>query len=286
MDRSECLVLGLSVAGAAAALRLSEAGRAVTLVELPNEVPLRARTRVWSTPLSERDRTGADYESLVERTLDKAGVRVIRDVEAATLAISGEPVLTVRQFEQSEELEFAAPRCVYASDGAWNVAGMPPAGRELIGKGVSASAWVDSTFYIGKSAAVIGAGDFAYEQLYWAGQCVSELWWLCPEARAMISEDLMNREDLPVIPKLRTSVELKPVRREGGMVQCALGSGETIAVHGAFFALPPHHDTMRLAGVAGVAELKARGVKVAGAAAGVPWTHHAGAWQSGREAAG
>lgn len=285
MDRSDCLVFGLSVAGAAAALRLAESGRSVTLIELPNEVPLRARTLVWGTPLSQRDRTGADFESLTTRTLDKAGVHVVRDVESASLDPGASPLLRVRQFEQTEDLEFAAARAIYASDGIWNVAEMPPSSREWIGKGVSASAWVDSTFYIGKSAAVIGAGDFAYEQLYWAGQCVSELWWLCPEPKAMISEDLMHREELPVTPKLRTSVEVKAIRREGGLMHCSLASGESVAVHGVFFALPPHHDWAKLAGVNTTAELAARGIPVAGVAAGVPWTHYAGAWQSGLDAA-
>lgn len=279
MDRLDCIVIGVSVAGTAAALRLAEEGRGVALVEAPGEIPLRARTYIWNTPLSKRDRTGADFESLAERTLDRAGVRLIRDVESHTLAFGGDPQITIRRFDDSREIELAAPRMIYASDGTWNTEAIPAATSEWAGKGVSASAWVDSTFYIGKSAAVIGGGDFAFEQLYWAGQCLSELSWLCTDRRPLISEELLDRVELPVIPKLYAGAEVKSVSREAGMIRLTLGGGEAVAVHAAFFAFAPRHSI-------DLENARTKGMVAAGSVAGIPWTHHAGAWQSGWDAAG
>ncbi len=275
MDRSDCIVIGLSVAGTAAALKLADSGKNVTLVEAPNEIPMRARPFIWDTPLSKEDRTGADFEALAERALKTAGVHVIRDLESQSISSGDrETTMRLRLLDTGAEFEIAAGRVIYASDGAWNAVGMPAAAVELIGKGVSASAWVDSTFYIGKTAAIIGAGDFAFEQLYWAGQCVSDLWWLCTEPRSLILEDLASRVELPVTPKLRTSCTVKTLRREaGGMVHIGLEDGEKVAVHGAFFTLPPYHSI-------------SKGVMVAGSPAGVSWTHYAGAWKSGLNAAG
>lgn len=264
MDSADCIVVGYSVAGAAAALRLSEQGSSVAVIEYPNEVPMRARPLIWETPASKRDRTGADFEALMDRMLDQAGVRIVRDVEA--LELRGN-FAAVRRFADADSLEIEAGRVIYASDGVWNTQAVPEPARDLIGRGVSVSAWIDSTFYLGKKVAVVGAGDFAFEQLYWAGQCASELIWLNPEPKPMISEDLADRIELPVIPTLRNSAAVESIRREGSSLRVSTSNGETASVHGVFFAAPPLHFVKTAQHI--------------GATAGVPWTHFAAAWEEG-----
>ncbi|MDX1982912.1 MAG: hypothetical protein SFV51_21765 [Bryobacteraceae bacterium] len=282
MEREHNIVLGLSITGVAAALQIAGKGHPVTLVEIPHEIPIRARPEIWDTALSQRDRKGADFEALALRVLESRGAKVVRDLESVKLELSPSPRLILRRFDEPEPETVAGSRIIYASDGTWNLTVIPKAARELVSRGVSASAWIDATFYLGKSTAVAGAGDFAFEQLYWAAQCASELCWINPEERAMISEDLMDRIELPVIPSLRASEEVRSVRREGSLLELGLSGGGVMAVHAVFFAGPPVHEHGILDGPM-LESLRRAGAAIVGTAEGAPWTQFGAQWQAGWE---
>jgi hypothetical protein len=237
---------------------------------------------IWDTPLSQRDRKGTDFESIALRLLDRHGARVERDLESLKLELKPEPRIVFRRFDQPEAESLSGKRIIYASDGTWNLDVIPRAARDLLSRGVSPSAWIDATFHIGKTAAVAGAGDLAFEQLYWAAQCVSELHWINPEARAMISEDLMDRVDLPVAPTLRAAEEVLSVRREGSLLELTLSNGQMLNVHAVFFSGPPVHDHRLLEGTANTLEaLRQGGAILAGSCMGLPWTHFSSHWHAG-----
>jgi len=59
--------------------------------------------------------------------------------------------------------------------------------KSFFGKGVSYDAWSDSIFYINKPVTIIGCGNRAIEQAYWAAKWASSVYLVCENETLKVS---------------------------------------------------------------------------------------------------
>ena len=171
MANDAFVVLGLSVAGIAAALELASKGQRVELYEIDDDLTLREQFVISDTSLAREPLSGQDYEDLARENLRDNGVHLMDEYRFVRLQPtssddgpdSNEMVIRHRA-ESVRKLE--VNRVLFAPNGA------PGSFESLIdadckrafGLGLSLSAWSDAPFFRAKRVAVVGKSAWGLEQ--------------------------------------------------------------------------------------------------------------------------
>jgi thioredoxin reductase len=161
--RNTYAVLGLSLAGIAAALKLAESGTDVRVFELVDDVPLRAWYRVG---INSHPQAGSVLEKCFLADLRNAGVTV-EDGEyqlQSPFKFSEKQTHTgLRKFGGSE-IEVSATEILLAPNGVVSAVPLPEGWMNLIGRGISEAVWSDGPYYRGKNVYVAGCSSWTVDQ--------------------------------------------------------------------------------------------------------------------------
>jgi thioredoxin reductase len=171
-------ILGLSLAGAAAAMKLSATGADVRVFELLDDVPLRAWNRVG---IGSRSAPGSVLESELLSNLKTAGVKVENGEYQIERPLGNFAMPTHMKLKRfgGEKVELSATAIVIAPNGV--VAGMvlPEGWMNLIGNGISESVWSDISFYRNKTVCIAGCSAWTVDQALFAGSFDANTTVLC-----------------------------------------------------------------------------------------------------------
>ena len=118
ISSSPMVIFGFSVAGIAAAMRLSAAGRSVELYEIDGDLTLRDQFVVSSSGMG-KDLLGTDFETVAEGLLRKAGVLVHGDAKLARFIGEGSSIQCELRVKATHDKRRNLNNCgvVYAPNG-------------------------------------------------------------------------------------------------------------------------------------------------------------------------
>lgn len=175
------VVIGLSVAGVGAALAHVARGRSAVLVDYPQDsATLRGSLRIDRTPLTPHPVSGLEFEDRALAALRGASVQVAEPVFLSLVSATS-PYLEFN-YESSDSpgtRTIRARSAVFAPNGSEPFFASPHCPRDFLGRGLSADAWSDASYYRKRQAAILGCGYRAVEQAAIAAGSVSTVTILC-----------------------------------------------------------------------------------------------------------
>jgi thioredoxin reductase len=176
-DKNRATLLGLSIAGASAALNLSDVGWCVTLYEIEGDLALREQFQIQGTRLAQQAMRGLNFENLVRSVLTKSGVDIERGIFLRGTFDDDPRFLLNRAGREVEVKLERSSKLLYAPNGlpASGPILMQPNFSRALGHGLSMSASADAVSYRGGKAAVIGASRWAFEQARFAAEFASSV---------------------------------------------------------------------------------------------------------------
>jgi thioredoxin reductase len=205
------LVIGLSISGIAAAIELASQGRSVCIVEhWPDTASLTGSAFIFSTPLNQGKLGGEEFEEIALRVLYQSKVIVSRGL-LTPLCLKDNNNTFFYFFDEITQKSVFAMSVIFAPNGT--EIGLPDqlAVKSFLGKGVSHDAWSDGLFFAGKPVTVVGCGNRAIEQAYWAAKWATSVSLICEndtlEASTPWMEMLFNLK----MVKIRVGVQLKSI---------------------------------------------------------------------------
>jgi thioredoxin reductase len=222
------LVIGLSISGIAAAIELASQGRSVCIVEhWPDTASLSGSAFIFSTPLNQRKLVGEEFEEIALRLLDQSNVIVSMGL-LSPLCLKEHKNQTFFYFfdEISQKSVFAAST-IFAPNGT--EIGLPDklVPKSFFGKGVSYDAWSDGRFYINKPVVIIGCGNRAIEQAYWAEKWASFVYLVCENDTLKVSSSWMEIVAEFTTLKMGVGIRFNSITYdENGCVKGIILSGE------------------------------------------------------------
>jgi len=209
------LVIGLSISGIAAAIELASLGRSVCIVEhWPDTASLTGAAFIFSTPLNQGKLRGEEFEEIALRVLYQSKVIVSRGLLTPLCLKDKNNNTLFYFFDEITQKSVFAMSVIFAPNGT--EIGLPDqlAVKSFLGKGVSYDAWSDGWFFDGKPVTVVGCGNRAIEQAYWAAKWATSVSLICEkdthEASPPWIEIISNLKTI----KIRGGVQLNSIRSD------------------------------------------------------------------------
>jgi len=279
--KSEQVVIGLSVAGVSAALRLAGHGKKVVLLDyMADTASLGGSLQIQQTPLNSEPLAGPVFEEIAVKRLGESGVEVICGFHISRVSFdkhTGSLVLldTMRGKIQSDV-------AIFAPNGTET--GLPDDTGAVgyFGWGVSYDAWSDASFFKGKDVLVIGCGYRAFEQACLASEWASSVTVVCDKG----GSDFKGRR-LPDQVRVRFGLEVITIvpdthNRVAGVI---VSNGERIEdlEASAIFVASDIRPSWQIWGGEGEAQRRIDEGKLylSGLAAGVPYHDHMAQFDDG-----
>jgi len=290
------IVVGESLAGAAAALTLAELGRSVLLtLHLQDSTGIEDSFIIEGTPLNAAAMDSLTFIDLVIARLHAAGVHTrstaptcLDFFKRAEIDPSTDELLLIDDLEPSTIRVRAA---IVAPSGSET--GLPEieAGERFLGHGISHSAWSDAAFFRNQAVAVVGCGHHALEQAGMAARYAGQVQVLCEGERIDTASPLWST--LAGMPQVsfQTGVELLALLPDekgwvGKLVIRKGGQDLAIPTSALFVAHDPVANWELWGGEERARTLMDRKkLYPAGLAAGGDDADHAALWESGLQAA-
>lgn len=281
MTELDYLVIGFSIAGVAAAERLSREARVAIADYALDNASLEELLVVNPTGWSGRPVSGEDFQREALQRLDVAGVRRLLVTPASIEIADGVIVRDVagRQI-----------RCqgfVFAPNGS--DPGLPRAlnAERLFGHGVSFSGVADIAFAARRPVAVLGCGARAHQEVTRASRSVAKVYWLCSNT---IESNTAARIAPSVIEVFEgatlTALEEDYRGNLAGVRFDQDGQSSEIDVVALFVAQDLVTSWSLFGNEARARKVGEKGrVAFAGIAMGLPYTDHIGLFESGVRAA-
>lgn len=283
------LVIGLSISGIAAAIEIASQGLKVYIVEhWPDTASLTSSAFILSTPLNQGKQAGEEFEEIALRILRQSNVIVSRGLLTPLCLKKGNENGTFFYFfDEITQQSVFAKSAIFAPNGT--EIGLPDklAAKPFLGKGVSYDAWSDGPFYINKPVVIIGCGNRAIEQAYWAAKWASSVHLLCEKDTLKASSSWMEIVAKSTTIKIGVGIQFHSIKSDEnshvkGIILFSDGKYEEKTTSAVFVARGLVCDWSIWDG-----EQKAQSfhqkkmLYVCGLANGIDYSHHAELFQDG-----
>ena len=294
MNSQSATVIGLSIAGISAALRLADAGQGVNLFEIENDLALREQFEVSGTALANDAIRGADFEDIARSVLAKSGIALAAGIVFQQAVPKGAGLgLVVKRGARELEVELErSSKVIYSPNGVPLVSPLleKPNFSRALGRGLSMSASADASFFKGRKAAVIGNSRWTVEQARFAAEFASVVK-IIVEGENLISGSKLIipgcKEEVEVIPHSHV-IDLK-VSAEGkvlGIIYETPGGLRTDEIDVVFLATDIQPDWGQVGGEETARKLNSQGVLcLSGVANSIPYNAYAELAEDGIRAA-